>query len=237
MVCSRPWMSGTPRRPQATRSSNRRARRVPGQRVLEWSRKLRSATFICFAPLSDGARLEGILRGARRAETVIAIGSGGRGVKQGMVRRTQTASARGRQGIARAGIVAVVALLSLSALAAPAAAASTYDWTLSCKGNGSATVGWTWTTDGANVGSGSTRCSGDEDASASGAARPDGANGITVTVLAAAGCGKMHWRTVSETFSADGTFKVSLNVASADHVKGTSCAGHYHERAAFVISG
>lgn len=168
---------------------------------------------------------------------VIAVSWSGQRIERRTSGRTGKSRAGRPRGLPRVAAVAVMALFALSILAAPAAAASTYDWSISCKGDAAGDATWRWTQDGATIGSGFVRCLGDEVAGETAAARPDGANGIDVSVLAAGRCSELHFKTVSKSFSVDGSFKVNIHVQASENNDGPSCSGRSHQRVAFTISG
>ena len=168
---------------------------------------------------------------------MIAISWSGQTIERRTSDRTGKSMAGRSRGLPRLTVVAVMALFALSIAAVPATAASTFDWSLSCKGNAKAVAAWTWTRDDAPISGGGATCQNDEVVGVSGAARPDGANGIRGSVVIAGGCVELRFKDLSEVFSVDGSFKAKVTVSLTENSKAEMCSGHFHETATLSISG
>jgi len=138
-------------------------------------------------------------------------------------------------------VTVMVGMLAAVAMPGPASAASTYDWTLSCKGSdsGNGVASWVWTADGSELGRGGGWCSGNYKEASSDVARPDGATELTVTVSAYFTDGAVivgDQKTVSKSFRVDGRVTLKASVSfSEDGVLGYGDLGRYS--VAFSVSG
>jgi len=119
-------------------------------------------------------------------------------------------------------VIGLLGSLALAAIPLPAVAASTYEWSLSCKGSdyGFGVASWMWTVDGTALGYGETNCAGSHQGSSSGLARPDGANGLTVTVFSGFDDGAIIFgddKTVTKSFKLDGSFNLKASVSYSEN--------------------
>jgi hypothetical protein len=142
----------------------------------------------------------------------------------------------------RFGIACLIsAVIGLSAAVTPASAASTYTWTISCRGNYDASVYWTWLQDGqAIIGSETwTGCTGTDKVSGGGDI-PVGATGVYAQLRVFAwDASDDHSQTVS--FGASGSFSVSLHgsikwTGDVCEAAGCNVIQSYHEAATFKMS-
>ena len=138
-------------------------------------------------------------------------------------------------------VTVIFAIVAFLAPASSALAADTYSWSMTCKGNSTASAYWYWLQDGQPIAGSDTSagCIGTDNVSG-GADRPANATGIFVQ-LAACAYDACDYQSVTRSFVVSGSFVVNLSSSakwSGNVCERPSCyvKQSYRESASFTMN-